>query len=178
MEEVKIDLLNVYENLKAFYYQNGNGSIFTCKDTKIPIFEAVICLLVTIVLYFITLSSPQAGWIFLTAIFSIASCVVVIDTVKSCGQYLKWKHSVESSLNKIKNYKIQQLRLTQSAIEISNADETTIENWDSIEHATIKADSVYLRNKAKAFYIFPAKSMKPEEFIVLTNFIRNKIEQK
>jgi hypothetical protein len=178
MEEIKIDLINGYNHLKAFYYQNGNGSIFTCKDTKAPVLKGSIFVLITTVLYFIALSFPRVGWIFLTILFSIASVILVIDAVISCGQYLKWKHSVENALNKIKNYKVEQLRLTGNYIEISNTDETTIEKWDTIEFTTIKTDSIYLKNKAGAFYIFPEHSMKPEEFVALTNFIRNRIENK
>ena len=176
MEEIKIDLINGYDNVKAFYYQNGNGSIFTCKDTKAPILKASICLLVSIVLYFIAISSLQIGWIFLVAIFSISSGILIIDTVKTCGQYLKWKHSVESILNKIKKYKVQQVKLTNDYIEISNSDETIIDRWVTIKHATIKSDSIFLRIGDNSTYVFPEKSMKPEEFVALSNFIRGKVE--
>jgi hypothetical protein len=178
MEEIKIDLINGYENLKEFYYKNGNGSIFTCKDTKIPILKSGICLLVTIVLYFIAILSPQIGWIFLVAIFSVSSIILIIDTVKTCGQYLKWKHSVESILDKIKKYKVQQLKLTNDFIEVSNSDERFMDRWDAVKQATMKLDSILLNTDSRATYIFPAKSMKPEEFVSLTNFIKAKIENK
>jgi hypothetical protein len=45
MEAIKIDLINGYDHLKAFYYQNENGSIFTCKDTKTPMLKAAFAFL-------------------------------------------------------------------------------------------------------------------------------------
>lgn len=74
--------------------------------------------------------------------------------------------------------KIQQLKLTNDYIEISNLDETIIDKWNTIKHATMKSDSIFLRISDQSTYIFPEKSMKPEEFIALTNFIKAKIKNK
>jgi len=176
MEEIKIDLINGYEHLRAFYYQNGNGSIFTCKDTKTPIFKAIISVLVLAILYGITRLFPNVGMIFLTIVASIVSVICIMNVIKPGRQYLQWKHSVESLLKRVKKYDVQHLKVTNDYIEISNSDETVVDKWDSAIHATLKPDSIYLKINEETAYIFPKKSMKPDEFISLNTFIRNKIE--
>ncbi len=176
MEEIKIDLINGYEHLKEFYYQNGNGSIFTCKDTKTPIFKALVSVLVSFILYGITLSFSNVGWIFLTIVASVVSVICIMVVIKPISQYLKWKHSVEILLSKVKKYEVQHLKVTNDYIEISNSDESVFDKWNSTIHATLKPDSIYLKINEHTTYIFPEKSMKPEEFVSLTTFIRTKIE--
>ena len=176
MEEIKIDLINGYEHLREFYYQNGNGSIFTCKDTRTPIFKAIISVLISVILYGITLSFPNVGLIFLTIVASIVSVICIMYAIKPGRQYLQWKHSVESLLRKVKKFDVQHLKVTNDYIEMSNADETVVDKWNSVIHANLKPDSIYLKINEETAYIFPKNSMKPDEFIGLTKFIRTKIE--
>ncbi len=176
MEEIKIDLINGYEHLKEFYYQNGNGSIFTCKDTKTPVFKAIVSVLVSVILYGITLSFPNVGWIFLTILASIVSVICIMNVIKPGRQYLKWKYSVEKLLSRVKKYEVQHLKVTNDYIEMSNSDESVVDKWNSAIHATLKPDSIYLKINEQTTYIFPKKSMKPDEFVSLTKFIRAKIE--
>ena len=139
MEEIKIDLINGYEHLKEFYYQNGNGSIFTCKDTETPVFKAIVSVLVSVILYGIMLSFPNVGWIFLTILASIVSVICIMNVIKPGRQYLKWKHSVENLLSRVKKYEVQHLKVTNDYIEMSNSDESVVDKWNSVYPCNIKA---------------------------------------
>lgn len=178
MDDLNIAIKNGYENVKAFYYQNGNGSILTCKDTKKPIKNTIFYVLLFVFIFFFLKPSSNLGWIILAAFTSIICVAQLIDTFIKCRQYIKWKRSVENILDKLQKYESQQLTLTDRTIEISNSDETTIEKWDTIQHTTIKSDSIFLRGNINTSYVFPAKSMEPEQFEELTTFIKEKMRNK
>jgi hypothetical protein len=175
MDNLKIELSDGYENVKAFYYHNGNGSILTCKDTKKPILNTAFYF--TLLFFMLIFLNPlsSVGMIILTTITSIISIANLIATLIRCRRYINWKKSVEIILNKLKKYKTEELLLTDQTIEISNTDETTIDKWDTIQHATIKPDSIFMKGSTNTSYVFPAKSMEPNQFEKLSIFIKEKM---
>ena len=62
MNELKIELMDGYNALKNVYFRNGQGSIFTYRNTKIPILVSSIFVTLTATFYFAALSYPDTGW--------------------------------------------------------------------------------------------------------------------
>jgi hypothetical protein len=85
---------------------------------------------------------------------------------------MEWKKSVENILNNLRKNTNQRLVLTDRTIEITNSEETSIEKWETIQHATINPESIFLRGSFQTGYLFPAKSMEPLQFEELTVYIK------
>ena len=177
MDELKIELKDGYNALKEIFYQNGSGNLHTWKGTKGPFYVTLIFCVLSMIFFLAAMQSPETHWIvltiltFVTAIFS--GIVLVIRSIK----YITWKKSIESYLAEVRKYDSQWLTLNPHTLQISNSDETIIEKWENIKQVSIKRDYISLKGDSQISYIFPEKSMTPEQFITLQEFIRKVINK-
>jgi len=70
----------------------------------------------------------------------------------------------------------QMLTVSDQSFEMINGDETVIEKWETIKKTSISPTFIFLASEFQSQYIFPAKSMKPEEFQMLKEFVEAKMK--
>ena len=175
MQTLKIELKNGYENIKAIYYLDGNGSIFTYKATQRYIPFTIISIILSVFLYGVAIQFPKTGWIFLFILSSAVSLTLTVRTIIRSQSYLKWKKSSDKYLNRLRKYQSQWLTVSQDCIEISNVDETSIEKWETINHVSIKANYIFLRSSVNGSYLFPEKCMEPGQYSELKEYIQQRM---
>ena len=173
MEDLNIKLTFNPDHFREMYYQDGKGSILKHKPTKKAILYCFLTALITFGIYFASFKRPDISWlIVLGAIILLCTGVYAVSVI---AQHLKWKRSIEKFIKDIAQYKSHQLKLTSAAMELIQDSTISIEKWENIKSAQIKDDYIMLLNSNEPLFIFPAKSMDPEEFYKLKDFIINKI---
>jgi hypothetical protein len=175
MQTLKIELKNGYETIKAIYYRNGNGSIFTYSATRHYIPITIIFFIGSAFLYALAIRFPETVWILLFILSAATSLILTVQTIIRSQNYLKWKRSSDEYLNGFRKYESQWLTISQDCIEISNSDEISIEKWETISHVSIKADYIYLRSSVNGSYLFPEKCMEPGQYLALEEFIQQRM---
>jgi hypothetical protein len=174
MDDLTIELKEGYNVLKNIYYRNGQGSIFTYSETKRPIIVSSIFIALTVTFYFIALLYPDMGWIGLMLLCLFISVTGIIYTVIRGKRYFSWKNSIEEYLEEVRKYETHSLTLSANAYVLSNSDETFIERWDSIQFVSINRDYISIKSNNHS-YILPEKSMTPEQYIEVQNFIKQRM---
>jgi uncharacterized membrane protein YjgN (DUF898 family) len=91
MNELKIELKDGYNALKTVYFRNGQGSIFTYRNTKIPILVSSIFVALTFTFYFVALSYPGTGWMVLMILCALISFTGIIIIIIRSNRYFSWK---------------------------------------------------------------------------------------
>jgi hypothetical protein len=176
MEEISIELKDGYKAVKAIYYQNGLGSIFTYYSTKWLVIFTISSAILSVIFYVISLIYQGIGWIALMAICSMVTIIGFIFSVTYGMIYFKRKKGIDQYLDQIRKYDTESLTLTQRHIEMSNSDSTTFEKWAEIAYVSLKKDYILLKSANRNSYIFPEKSMDPHQFVIMVEFIRQKME--
>ncbi|HWY34847.1 MAG TPA: YcxB family protein [Nitrosopumilaceae archaeon] len=176
MDELNIELKNGAETVKALYYTNGQGNIFTYKRTRWLILRTAGLLLLSIILYFVAINIPVITWIFISIISSAVALASTVNLALNTRKYLNWKKQVKEFLKVLAKYESQWLTLTYSSIEIVNNDKTTIDKWENVKHISVFSDHISIRMDDQALYVFPAKSMEPEQFNKLKEFVKNRMK--
>ena len=172
MEELKIELKDGYKVFKEMYYKKGQGSIFTWKLTRGPFIATTVFALLTIISYLVALKHPYSDSIVSVTICSLGTFGALLYLLIKGRVYFKWKNAVEKYLNRLRKYESQWLTLTPHIIELSNPDETSIEKWDNIKSVSIYPDLIVIRGSVPEAYQLPEKSMTPDQFRELKDFIR------
>jgi hypothetical protein len=175
MEEIKIELKDGYNTAKAIYYRNGNGSIFTYHKTRRSILFTSIFAILSLILFLVAFNYPETGWIFLLVICSVTTIVCAIVLGINSKTYLTWKRPTDAYLNQLRKYQTQWLTLTPHSLELTSHDESSIEKWENIKHVSFKPDSISMSGDNCPSYLFPEKSMEPDQFIKLKDFIRQRM---
>ena len=152
---------------------NGKESILKYKPTRNAILYWLLTVLITFCIYLISFQKPDASW--LVFLGAIAFLFTGIHAVYVIINYQKWKASVEAYLKDVAQYKSHELKLTSAAIELIQDSTITIEKWEQIKSVQIKNGYIMLFNSDEPVYIFPAKSMQPEEFTKMKDFIIDKM---
>ena len=98
-----------------------------------------------------------------------------IYTIYEVLKHLRWKKDVEASVKQNSKYESHHLKLTSAALELIQDATITIERWENIKSATIDDNHIMLFKLSGPAFIFPASSMKTEEFLKVKDFIINKI---
>lgn len=173
MEELKIQLTYNPDYFREIYYKNGQGSILTYKPVRKFIIAIVALTIATVIIYFLSYKFPGISWLIvvgLVAIFiKVAYAIIPITT------YAKWKTNIETYLKEVSQYKSYSLAVTAHTIEVALDSKISIEKWDNIKSANIENDHIILRGDTS--YIFPARTMKPEEFEKLKEICKMKMKQ-
>lgn len=176
MDDYKIELKDGYSTLGAIYYQGGRGSIFTNRSTKWCFTITLIFVALIVLLYMVALFHPNENWITLFEFCSLMTIVMVILSIISAIQYLLWKKPIEKYLNGLRKYESQWLTLTDSIFELTNSDSTSIEKWEAIKFVSIQQNFISISSDYHSSFIFPAKSMAPDQYIALVEFIKRKMK--
>jgi hypothetical protein len=173
MEDLNISLTFNPDRIREMYFSNGNGSIFTYKPTQNAFISCVVALIINVLIYLASFSNP--GISFLIFIGAIIFLIVLFYSIFVFNKYIKWKKDVEAFVKENQKYKIHLLKLTSSALELTQDRTTTIERWENIKSAKLDDIHIILITSGGPSFIFPASSMTAEEFSKLKEFIANKI---
>jgi peptidoglycan biosynthesis protein MviN/MurJ (putative lipid II flippase) len=174
MDDFTIELKYNLEHFKEIYYQNGQGAIMTNDDTKTAVLITIFFILVTIVFYCVGLKFESLSWLVVLGVISIAGSIVYASI--TLYAYWKWKNQIKRFLKKLGEYKFQMLSVTSNAIEIILDKESTIGRWDEIKATVLTPQYIVLKSAHGFLSMFPAKSMRVDEFDRLTEFVKNKVK--
>jgi hypothetical protein len=176
MDDLKIELKDGYSALKAIYFRDGRESIFTNRATKWGLTITLIIACLSALFYMISLLHPEENWITLFEFCSLITIVMVIFSFILIIKYLLWKKPIEKYLNGLRKYESQWLTLTDRNIELTNSDSTSIEKWEAIKFISIQQDFISISSDYHSSFIFPAKSMEPNQYIALAELIKLKMK--
>lgn len=175
MEELKIELKYNPQDFREIYYQNGQGSVFTYKPTQTAIIYFLSIVLFICIIYFVSYQRPYMSWLLVFAL--IILLITIIHGVIIITKYLRWKAATKNFIRELSRYKSFNIHLTSSAIEFTQDSKITIDKWDSIQSVSIFENYLMMFKGTELAYFIPEKSMKPDEFIKLKNFITLKIKE-
>jgi len=173
MEELKIELTYNPDHFREIYYQNGQGGILTYRPTRNAITYLITFTLLTAVIFVASYEWPGISWLIMLGLLAILIAGIYAFIVIS--NYQKWKNNAEVYLKDLAQYKLYILHLTTNAIEIVLDTKTFIQKWDNINAAQIYDTYIKLSGSDVPDFLFPAKSMRQDEFEKLKDFIKNKI---
>lgn len=173
MEELRIQLTYNPDHFKEIYYQNGEAGILTFKPTRKAIKYVIISALFTVIIYFASYIFPDISWLIIMGLISIFFTVIYALIVIIKHQH--WKNKTESYLKDLAQYKLYNIHLTSHAIEVALDEKTFIEKWESIKSVQIFNTYIFLYKSDVPSFLFPAKSMRREEYEQLKDFIKSKI---
>lgn len=173
MEELNIKLTFIPDRFREMYYHNGKGHILTYKPTQKAIIYCLLIIVTILCIYFYSFKNPGISWLIVLAaiIFLFTGIYAIYEVLK----YLKWKKDVEASVRENSKYELHHLKLTAAALELTQDATITIERWENIKSATIDDNHIMLFKLSGPAFIFPASSMKTDEFLKVKDFIVNKI---
>jgi hypothetical protein len=174
MDDLKIALTFDPGHFKELYYQDGQGSVFTYRPTQKAIAYFIGVALFTLIIYLVSDNMPDISWLIIPGLLWLL--FTGIQAFGVISHYQKWKNSFKALLKDLAKYKSYTTQFTFSAIEVTQDSTILIEKWDSIKSAQIYDTYIMLYKADEPAYIFPAKSMKPEEFIKLKDFIIAKMK--
>ncbi|HEY6506202.1 MAG TPA: hypothetical protein VIZ28_19635, partial [Chitinophagaceae bacterium] len=102
MEELEIKLKYDPQHFRELYYKNGEGSVFTARGTKKPIWVIIFFIAATIIIYALSFRFERLSLFIIYAI--MATIGVTIYAYESVNFYMKWKKDIESYLKDMSKY--------------------------------------------------------------------------
>ena len=173
MEDLVIELSFNPENFREIYYTNGQSYLFTHKPTRSLIVIAILSALLTVAVYFLSFRFPGISW--LIGLGLLATFSLTVYAIMAIVKFARWKRATESFLKDLSQYNSYKILATDNSIQVNLDTKTTIDRWSNIKSARIKENYILLYNETGPFYIFPAKSMKQEEFNQLKELVKTKV---
>lgn len=174
MEDLEIELKYDPHHFRELYYKNGEGSVFTARATKKPIWIIIFLIAATIIIYGLSFRFERLSLFIIYAI--MGTIAVIIYAYEPINFYLKWKKDIEGYLKEMSKYKNWAISLTEHSFEMDYDSETVIETWDKISSVHITDLYVAFAGGNGQPYLFPAKSMKKDDYNRLREFVRHKIK--
>jgi hypothetical protein len=170
-----IELTNGFQSIKEIYFANGNGSVFTYRQTKTALLAALAFAVLSGFFYLLSFTN-QVVWIFLLdlSVWAVVGFILVFSF--RAEKYFKWKKGVRTYLKELSKYDKQYLNLTELSFELINTDETIIEKWKNISKVSISPTHIKLNSESGSNYLFPAKSMEASKYEKLKEFISRKMK--
>jgi hypothetical protein len=172
---ISIEMTNAMQSVKEIYYADGKGSVFTNRNTKRSLIWTLLFLILAGLLYLFSFSD-RVALIFLFVVASGAFLISLWFFFFRAKAYFQWKDRVESMLKGLAKVEKQTLTVSDQSFELINGDEVVIERWETVKKTSINPTFIFLASEFQSQYIFPAKSMKPEEFQMLKEFVEAKMK--
>ncbi len=177
MEETTIDLHFRPKDFREIYYSGGKASIFTYSGTRMYLLLTIAGALVSGLFYFLSLQSDSINFIVPCVLSVIVTLICFMMLIVAMIRYCEWKRSVEVFIKRSGSYKLNKIILNEACIQIIQDKEQNIEKWESLNSVNVQDNFISITGSATN-YIFPAKSMQPVEFELLTTIIKERITNK
>ena len=172
MEDILIDLTFRESDFTEIYYLNGNKNIFAYSSIKKISFRILLLAIASTVIYFFSINFPILSWLLIIGIIVIG---ISISRFFVLGfRYYSRKNRIDKYLKELSGIQYFRLILKGNSFESIQDSETKIEKWGNIRLSTIGDKYIWINSSSGDKYLFPAKSMKPEEFERLKELIKDK----
>ena len=173
---ISIELTNVQPSVKALYYTDGKGSLFTYKPTRNSLLILGVLLLLICPLYLLSLSDSISLVVLLVLAVIVAISCLVIFLIRA-RIYLTWQRSVEDMLQELAKCEKYSMRLFPNTLEVTRDNEMVLEKWDHLTQASIYDNYIFLNWASGARYIFPAASMEDTQYARLKEIVHEKMNK-
>lgn len=174
MDELNIKLNFNSQDFWDIYYPNNQNTLLRNSHTRRIILYAGISVLVSLIIYLISFRFPRYSWLILfTQLINVGFFLyATIIAIK----FVKRKNNIKTFLKDLSQYSSFYLLLAVNAVEIGMDSKITIDKWSNISSAQLNENYIQIFNKEGPLYIFPAKSMSPDEFNQLKALIKSKVQ--
>lgn len=171
-----INLVNSEQATRDVYYINGRGSIFTYRPTKRALTLLIGGVLLTPLFYLLAFSN-QVMWTFLLCLAGAGTILALLIFLYMAYKYFKWNNSVRACIREVAKQKNAVLHLHSNSFELASDDNSVIEKCEQINKVSITKAYILFYIGPEVWYLFPAASMTPVEFDVLTQYVRSKMKE-
>lgn len=169
---MKIAISNYIESIRQLYFKEGKGKLITYKPIRYHFFYFSLLTLVIIAFLFVAINSNK--YIFVTALGCLLTLGYLVFIMVQIFNYFKWKTSVESYLENLKEFNESEILLTENSFELLSANSSFIEKWSDVREVKSFNDHISFQIREVSQYIFPAASMSNQEFQELVAFVKDK----
>ncbi len=173
MEDLSIELTFRENDFKEIYYRDNNKIFFVYPPAKKIVVRFLIIVAISIIIHFSSFIYPSINGLLYFCSLGLVICL--IQLIAEGFVYFSWKQKIQHYINELLNSSYFKLNLFQNSFEYVRDDETVIEKWDNIKSAKIEDDYASLSTIDNTDYLFPAKSMQPEEYEKLIIIIKEKL---
>jgi hypothetical protein len=173
MTDIIINLIFRKNDFAEIYYSKSNQNIFVYPPTKRIILRTLLIATLSIAIYFFSINHPILSWLLFFGIIGVVICIYQLFVYGS--KYLLWKKNVDNYLKKLSGIKNFKIILKLNSFEYIQDDEVVIEKWENIKSSKIQNNYLSIKSNSGEAYLFPAKSMKPEEFEKFIDAIKEKL---
>lgn len=171
---MSITLSNYIDSIRKLYYTNGQGSLFTYKVIRKQAYYLLLLLLVVGAFWFV--ATKNNDYIFPVFIGTIAVPIYLSVIILQAFKYQKWKNTIELYVSGFKEFDTCDLILNENSFELKKAERSLFEKWTDLKEVKFFPDHISFLNGSGSAYIFPAESMTPPEFQVLSDLIKDRIK--
>jgi len=171
-----IELTNALHSVRAIYYTDGKGSLFTYKPTRNSLLILAVLLLLICPLYLLSLSDSISLVVLMVITVIIAIFYLVVFLIRA-RNYLIWRRNVEDMLQKMAKCEKYSLKLFPNTLEVTRDEEMILEKWDNLTKVSIFDNYILLDWVSGAWYIFPAASMEDAQFARLKEIVHEKMNR-
>jgi hypothetical protein len=172
MEEIVIELTFRKEDFEEIYFADGNKNIFLYPPARKFLFIIIALIIFWWIIYFLSINFPIINWLLFAIIVVIIICACYY--LRIAFKYISWKNKVVKHITEISKFKYFKIILKQNSFEYNQDDDIKIEKWENIKSSRILNNSIFLVLDNQENYLFPSKSMKPEEYEKFKDFIKEK----
>lgn len=169
---MKISITNYIENIRQLYFKEGKGNLMTYKPIRYYFLYFSLLVMVIVTFLFVAINSNK--YIFVTALGCLLTLGYLVFIMVQIFKYFRWKKSVESYLEGLKEFNKAEILLNENSFELLSANSSLIEKWSDVREIKCFNDHISFQIREVSQYIFPAASMSNQEFQVLVTFIKEK----
>lgn len=171
---ISIELTNTAQFMKEVYFKDGQGSVFTYRETRDQLLRTLGLAALSGVFYVLSVFFEPVTYVAIFTILGFLAAVSFIWFLSNARKYFLWKASVDWAIKKAESYKKVALNVQANGLEVVSDDQIVIERWTNFNAATIGPTHILLSHKVTN-YVFPAKSMKESEYEELSRIVRHKV---
>lgn len=146
--------------------------MLTYKPIRYHLFYFSLLLLVMVSFLFVAVNGNK--YIFVTVLGCLLTLGYLVYIMVQLFNYFRWKKSVESYLESLKDFDEAEVLLNENSFEFLSANCSLIEKWIDVRELKCFNDHISFQIGQTAQYIFPAASMSEQEFQALVTFIKEK----
>jgi hypothetical protein len=173
MQEIVIRLNFRPNDFRELYYKGANKNIWYFLRKLLSV-QGILLIATATMSYYANQTNSVAVIMFML-IISVLTILYAGYCIKHANGYLLWRSGVEKWLKEYGKYKENSIVLNENCFEFNQDTTCHIEKWDAIKTLRIETTGLFFAGST-AQYLFPAKSMHPEEYDFFTKFMREKVK--
>jgi hypothetical protein len=172
MHNQKIELQFSPGHFLEIYYAETKRSIFKNHPTKKALLLTASAAGFLVVVYLLSLQYDRISWLLVLGALAFIGCFIY--TVVIISKHITWRNDIERYLYSLLKYKTFYLLLTDNYFEFGMDEHIELKKWESVKSVLFTSSYIQLLLNDSSAHIFPAKSMLPQEFENLKEFIKTR----